>query len=340
MKILGDQNLILLPAIPYGFEPPLDLDLEPVIASLVEFLREDGFQDIRLLGQRSYCGLPFMDYTAPPLQLNGGLAVVPIGHTEQHGFHLPLSTDSVIADALARQLQIEPRPSRLLVWPYGVSTHRRQYPGTLSLDPRVFEDFFTQLARRLAKEHDIIYFLNGHGGNHSFLVNVCKFAGEQIPDRLTATTFLHTASGQAETALKQHRQSQIMGHACELETSYLLHLRPQLVHMEWVVDEPHFIETPNYKMDWTGEGALILNPPWSDDTRTGSYGRPSLGRAEKGEIWLQAGAREIELQLRELRQQLKLRRQRRAEGWLEGAWRQQWSARAGDQQYPQKDHQS
>lgn len=338
VKIVGDQQVILLPSIPYGFEAPLELNLEPAIESLLEFLREDGFQDIRLLGQRSYCGLPLIDYQPPPMHINAGTAIVPIGHTEQHGFHLPLSTDSVIADALARQLQLDPRPTRLLVWPYGVSTHRRQYPGTLSLDPRVFEDLFTELAHRLARQHDLIYLLNGHGGNHSFLVNVCKFAGEQLTDQITATTFLHTASGEAEQSLKQHRQSAVMGHACELETSYLLHLKPQLVHMEWVVDEPDFIETPNYKMDWTGEGSLILNPPWSDDTRTGSYGQPSLATAAKGRLWLEAGAREIEHQIKELHTQLGLRRERRTQGWVEGAWREKWLSRSGDQQNTQKNH--
>lgn len=331
VKIVGDQEVVLLPSIPYGFSAPLELNLESMIASLVEILREDGFHDIRLLGPRAYCGLPVIPYQPPTTHINGTTAIVPIGHTEQHGFHLPLSTDSVIADGLARQLQLDPRPTRLLVWPYGVSTHRRQFPGTLSLDPRVFEDLFTELAHRLAAKHSVIYFLNGHGGNHSFLVNACKFAGEQLPDTITATTFLHTASGQAEASLRQHRQSRVMGHACELETSYMLHLKPERVHMEWVTDEPDFLETDNYKMDWTGEGALILNPPWSDDTRTGSYGQPSLATAAKGKLWMEAAVAEIELQIAELHQQWQRRQQRRREGWVEGAWRAAWSARSGHQ---------
>jgi len=337
-KILGDQKVLLLPSLPYGFSPPLELDLEPVVASLVEHLREDGFHDIRLLGERSYCDLPLLTYQAPPMHINTSTALVPIGHTEQHGFHLPLNTDTVIADGIARQLHLEPRPTRLLVWPYGVSTHRRQYPGTLSMDPRVFEDFFTQLVHRLAGQHQVVYFLNGHGGNHSFLVNVCKFAGEQVPQAISATTFLHTSSGQAEESLRQHRQSRVMGHACELETSYMLHLKPERVHMEWVVDEPDFLESANYRMDWIGEGSLILNPPWTDDTRTGSYGQPSLGSAAKGEIWLQAAAREIETQIAELHQQWQRRTERRQQGWVEGAWRPFWLARAGDQQNPDKNH--
>ena len=87
-------------------------------------------------------------------------------------------------------------------------------------------------------------------------------------------------------ALEAKRQSKLggMGHACELETSLILHLRPELVHLERAVDETDFVTTPNYYMDWIEGGALTANPPWEDDTRTGAYGAGSLGTAEKGEI--------------------------------------------------------
>lgn len=330
---------VLLPPIPYGFQAPLELELTPVVASLLRFLREDGFADIRLLGPRAYCDLPLLPFRPPALELQKETALIPVGHTEQHGFHLPLSTDSLIAESLAQAVTRRPL-SRLPVWPYGVSTHRRQYPGTLSLDARVFEDLFVALAGQLAEGHRVIYFLNGHGGNHSFLVNVCKFAGERCPEVLTGTTFLHTASGQAEAELARLRESRVMGHACELETSYLLHLAPELVRMQWAVDEAEFLETPNYRMDWTGEGALILNPPWSDDTRTGSYGCPSRASAAKGEAWLRAGAAEVALQLDELHEQFRLRAERRRQGWVEGAWRELWSARQGDQENSRENHQS
>ena len=51
-----------------------------------------------------------------------------------------------------------------------------------------------------------------------------------------------------------------MGHAGELETSLMLHLCPDLVHMERVVDETDFVATPSYYMDWIEGGALIANP--------------------------------------------------------------------------------
>src|SRR4030095_3213599 len=77
-----------------------------------------------------------------------------------------------------------------------------------------------------------------------------------------------------------------MGHAGELETSFVLHLRPDLCHMERVVDETDFVATPDYYMDWIEGGSLVANPPWDDDTKTGAYGAGSHGTAEKGRLWL------------------------------------------------------
>ncbi len=64
------------------------------------------------------------------------------------------------------------------------------------------------------------------GGNYSFLVNITKFCGDRWPDMFVATSFLHTTCDE----LAQYRTSQIggMGHAGELETSYILHLRMRL----------------------------------------------------------------------------------------------------------------
>jgi creatinine amidohydrolase/Fe(II)-dependent formamide hydrolase-like protein len=102
-----------------------------------------------------------------------------------------------------------------------------------------------------------------------------------------------------------------MGHACELETSLMLHLRPDLVHMERAVDEVDFVATPSYYMDWVESGALIANPPWEDDTRTGAYGAGSLGTAHKGAVWLQAAIDEKIGHVGEIQEQYRRRMQKR-----------------------------
>jgi creatinine amidohydrolase/Fe(II)-dependent formamide hydrolase-like protein len=88
--------------------------------------------------------------------------------------------------------------------------------------------------------------------------------------------------------------------------------------MERVVDEVDFVSTPSYYMDWLEGGALVANPPWDDDTRTGAYGAGSLGTAEKGRLWLEAAIEEKSVHVTEIHQQHKLRMERRKKGF--GLW--------------------
>jgi creatinine amidohydrolase/Fe(II)-dependent formamide hydrolase-like protein len=72
-----------------------------------------------------------------------------------------------------------------------------------------------------------------------------------------------------------------------------------------------FIATPSYSMDWIESGALVANPPWEDDTRTGAYGAGSLGTAEKGAAWLKAAVEEKVEHVAEIHEQYRRRRERR-----------------------------
>jgi creatinine amidohydrolase len=109
-----------------------------------------------------------------------------------------------------------------------------------------------------------------------------------------------------------------MGHACELETSLILHIRPELVHMERVVDEMNFISTPDYYMDWVEGGSLIANPSWDDDTITGAYGAGSLATPEHGKIWLDAAIAEKVTHIEQIHIQHNRREIRRQSGY--GRW--------------------
>ncbi len=323
----------LLPPIPFGWRgsglaAPEAL-LGAYIANLLDSLRDDGFTrvfalvppgvDLGLGAGR--IALPCQQVPAtlaqlPPDGERGKVILLPIGHTEQHGHHLPLATDTLIIDAIARgtAAAAPEKAYALPTMPYGVSMHRAAFAGTLNAGGRAFEDFWLGVIAVLAgRGFDRFYFLSGHGGNMSFLVNVVKYAGERYPWAFTATAFLYLSGPRGVQALEHHRQSPRggMGHACELETSLILHLRPDLVSLEKAVDELDFIATPSYYMDWVEGGALIANPPWEDDTRTGAYGAGSLGTAEKGRIWLEAAIAEKVSHLDEIHEQFTRRSERR-----------------------------
>jgi len=237
--------------------------------------------------------------------------------------HISKGTERTIIGAIGeRTAQTAPTLAAALpAFPYGVSTHRPSFAGTLNAGGRAFEDFWLGVIDGLAgRGFNRLYLISGHGGNCSFLTNVVKYAGERHRRIFCATTWLHTSDRIGAAALHAHRQSGPggMGHAGELETAMILHLRPDLTHLARAVDEVDFIATPSYAMDWLEGGALIANPPWDDDTATGAYGAGSQATAENGARWLQAAIEEKVDHVRQIHEQHTRREARRAQGF--GLW--------------------
>lgn len=350
LDLLADQlsnppRVGLLPAFPFGWRGSgIDLP-EPIffqyIINLLNSLRDDGFtrvyclmpqgldpQSTLNLQSSSFITQPHGSSYSPKIFLppdseRGKVILIPIGHTEQHGFHLPLSVDTIIIDSITKGAadQVPTRSLAMPVMPYGVSTHRSSFAATMNAGGRAFEDFWVAVIDILvARGFDRFYFMSGHGGNTSFLVNIVKYAGERHRRIFCATAFLHTSGSIGAAALEKYRTSKIggMGHACELETSYLLHLRPDLCHMERVVDEIDFVATPDYYMDWIEGGSLVANPPWDDDSKTGAYGAGSHATAEKGRLWLEAAIEEKVNHVEQIHEQHERREKRRNEGY--GLW--------------------
>ena len=329
-EALGQPSQIgLLPPIPFGWRGSGLAVPEPVfgrlIANLLDSLRDDGFTrvyaltlsglDLGLGTER--IALPVDTPPTVPMPADEDrdkVILIPIGHTEQHGYHLPLNTDTLIIEAIVGGAAANSQALALPTFPYGVSTHRQAFAGTLNCGGRAFEDFWLAVVEALVgRGFNRFYFLSGHGGNCSFLNTVVKYAGERSLDCFTATAWLYLSGPEGVAALEKYRRSVIggMGHAGELETSLMLHLRPDLVKMDKVVDETDFIATPSYYMDWVEGGALVANPPWQDDTATGAYGAGSLATAEHGRLWLEAAIAEKAAHVNEIHLQHQRRQARR-----------------------------
>lgn len=340
-QALGDPPALgLLPPIPFGWRGSglavPEAPLVRLVTNLLDSLHDDGFsrvyamtpQELDLgLGARAIVQphrSQLRDATPLPADADRDKVVlVPIGHTEQHGFHLPLATDTIIIGAIGRGAETAAPDETVCLppFPYGASTHRSSFAGTLNSGGRAFEDFWLAVVDTLVtRGFRKMYLMSGHGGNCSFLVNVVKYTGERHRRIFCATAWLHTNGHIAGPVLQSTRVSERggMGHAGELETAMILALRPELTHMERVVDETDFVATESYYMDWIEGGALVANPPWDDDTATGAYGAGSVATAEHGRLWLDAAIAEKVAHVREIHEQHRRREERRAAGF--GLW--------------------
>jgi creatinine amidohydrolase len=157
------------------------------------------------------------DLTWPQVgRRTGTLLVVPLGATEQHGPHLPLSMDTDVAVALCRGLAA--RRADVLVapaLPYGSSGEHAGFPGTWSIGQEALELVVVELARSATDTVARVLFVSGHGGNAEPLgraVHRLRVEGRDV------RAFAPSWSGDA--------------HAGRVETSLALALDPARVRVE------------------------------------------------------------------------------------------------------------
>ncbi|WP_116998547.1 creatininase family protein [Desertimonas flava] len=163
----------------------------------------------------------------------GSTVVLPLGAIEQHGPHLPLTTDLLIAEAVATAA-VERVGEELDVWllpglAYTKSNEHAWAPGSIWLSPTtmlaVLDDIGRSLALTPAKR---LVFLNGHGGN-SALAGV---ANRELRLHHGLMTFLtHPGVPPDQGGLSAEHEYGMGVHAGHDETSIMLHLAPELVDM-------------------------------------------------------------------------------------------------------------
>jgi creatinine amidohydrolase len=208
---------------------------------------------------------------------NVNLAFLPIGATEQHGYHLPLATDGIIAEALASELSKRFEPSyRVPLLPYSASFEHAEFPGCISLRIHTFTAVVTDIVHSLKRSgisHIVI--INGHGGNH-LLRNIVQELNADDP-RTVWGPFpnrrhweeAYRVAGMTETISRDM-------HAGEGETSLMMHLMPKAVKEDKRADcnspDRTFLETVGMK-------------PY---TQNGTIGFPTRATAEKGALLFQS----------------------------------------------------
>ncbi|TKR25350.1 creatininase family protein [Natronomonas salsuginis] len=214
-------------------------------------------------------------------------ALVPIGSTEQHGPHLPLSTDHVIAEGLARAAA---DPAGVVCTPtvnVGVSPHHRQFHGTLSVDAPVFRDYIESLSRSLVYQGvDRIVYVNAHGGNVQHLREV----GRRLHDDGTAYA-IEWMWDESIPDLVGSLFEQNGPHAGPKETSMVWHLA-DLVRADQLEAAREDGCPDITAIETTRNGARIFYDA-IENTHNGGFGDPTDASAEKGERLFEAATEQL-----------------------------------------------
>jgi creatinine amidohydrolase len=153
-------------------------------------------------------GLELAEMTSPQIREHaaaGGVLLIPIGSTEQHGPHLPLGTDADVALAVSRRLAAR-MPTTVVapVISYGSSGEHAGFAGTLSIGQAAIELLLLELGRSAAETYRRQVFVSAHGGNAGPAVRaVTRLRRESRDVLLWLVTWDGDAhAGRTETALQ------------------------------------------------------------------------------------------------------------------------------------------
>ena len=232
----------------------------------------------------------FADLTAPEirsLSRDSTLVIAPIAAMEQHGPHLPVSTDTILAGAVANGVEAALRDQTLVLpvlW-LGASDHHLPRGGTLTCPLPTYEQVLVDLLMPMLRDgFRRFMILNGHGGNIDPLRVALRRLDVEFPRAvLTGAAYWDLAADELAGLCRGARKE--MGHACEIETSMVLHLRPDLVRLDKIKDDPDIMPPGLRGLSWPRDFARR--------TDHGVVGHPEAADAERGRLMLEAAVGKV-----------------------------------------------
>ena len=210
-------------------------------------------------------------------EANYEVAILPVGSTEPHNFHLPYGTDFLKVKRIAEKIceRASEKGARVILLPtipFGVNSNFAEFPLAIHVDPsthlKLVENIVKSVERSGIRKFVI---LNGHGGNDFYpiarelygktkvFISVVDYW--KVPEDLSEEIFEHTGE-----------------HAGEVETSLCLELFPNLVHLEDADDGAVKMS----KLEAINKGWAKITRPWHLLTKNSGYGNPHKASREKG----------------------------------------------------------
>jgi creatinine amidohydrolase len=225
------------------------------------------------------------------------VVVIPLGSMEQHGHHSPILTDTYLVTGVAERVEARLRDDIYLlptIW-LGASDHHLDKPGTVSLENHLYTLMIKNVVRSVAKAgFQRLFFLNGHGGNvvpGTQALTELANESDVYNNIWMALASYWTIAAPEMTPEKHGMQTPQLSHACEYETSMMLHLHGDIMRTDRVTASPPLVDTPFYHSEHGGR--LTVAKRLTTWAPTGAMGGPQHATPEKGESLLNAIVDEV-----------------------------------------------
>ena len=232
----------------------------------------------------------FADKRHPQLQQEiekGSVVLLPIGTVEEHGLHLPVDTDAVIATEAAARVaeRVNPDIPVLVmptIWTGYSAKEMTRWPGTIRVRTRVMIDLIHDVCSSLIEMgFERIVIMNSHG-HHPGLINT---ALREIADEHGVYVVHTEIAALGKEAMQKYRKSEPGGaiHGGEFETALMLHFGKD-VDMTSATDQ----DVMRYHSDFIAgdnftTGSKVFWSTWGlQQSNTGIYGDPTTASAEAG----------------------------------------------------------
>src|SRR2546423_4747735 len=224
--------------------------------------------------------------------------VIPLGSVEQHGPHLPVTTDTEIVTAIAREVESR-MAERILLTPtlwLGHSPHHMNFPGTLSVEPGIYIGMVKSLVHSMLRHGaKKIFLLNGHGGNEAPVPVALRELKSELGARKDVFVTFASYWWLGSKTLTAVRESGVggVGHACEMETSAMLVIAPGKVDMKLARKSGPGAALRYRVIDMQASNPVAMVSEFDELSDSGVLGEPELANPEKGRRVLDGFANSI-----------------------------------------------